>query len=1215
MSAVVPSAVEQAQDWRGLSLQAGNRCLIEASAGTGKTWTISVIYLRLLLEQALNPTQVVVTTFTDAAAQELRERIRGRILWAIGMSYSVVAVAASVADDVLIDADEAWLRQRWNDDRGELNPTRATTDRHRLQLALVDLDRAPISTLHGLCRRILSELPFDSASAFDLGDMVSSDSIDNELIDDLIRRLGQGDGELSNGDLQWWNKLTDLREHLRKALASGVEVFTPSGDTIKELMQPENARLLRVCTDATTNFKRSNAALRSRLLELAEFIEGGDPRADISTLAKDISKALDGPRDKQLSASGLASPACDRAIAFAHSSLPLLRILPWLDRAAALAEYQTTLRKQRQQRLAARGQLTFDALIERVAVAVSDPKSTLADALFKRWPVALVDEFQDTDAQQYAILDAIYRNRAEGDALRGLLVMIGDPKQAIYRFRGGDIDAYLHARETATGELRLKTNFRSSRKLIDALNGLFDQAGTRLSSDPDHQIAYETVVASSRNDDTPYQVAGADCSTPLQIHYWHEDVPEAASKRTTAALEACANQIVDLLASGDHAIGKQPLKPGDIAVLLPTNGQINQLRALLDDRHVPCVSTARSSVFDSDWARELQIVLHAALHPRDSGAMRAALATRLGGKSYQELRDLGNDPAAFETASRRYAAMGETWRREGVLAAIQDVLRERGADLFSAGDAERAMTDLNHLGELLQAQAEQRVGGEQLLHWLAAQRSDENDDPGDTADEKQLRIESDAARVRLMTLHSSKGLEFPIVILPLMWANSNRDTDRIPVLHDPVTGRRVLSFGDDALDRYRRDGQDERYRLLYVALTRAIHSCHVYALPPDRATNARSGDSRTDPKRAPLDALIERLLDGDRVAPEPIDGLAWLAGPWSWSSDRRYQSDADRAGRVRTAMSEPPPAAFESRYSFTSLTYSQPYRPAEESPAADEPDTATDTSQSALTTDSISEAAVVEQGHPELLRLITIAGPDFGNALHAIFEHRVIGATMATQTDLIRRCLNEQALSLRDMPLDRLVALVAARIQSTLDTPLLPQSTPGLTLANLKPQQLRAEMAFDFVLDDISTTSLRDACERHGEPALVPAGPARELRGLMTGKIDLVFEFNGRFHVLDYKSNRLGERLSDYQPAALVRAMDAHHYRFQALLYTIAVDRYLRQRIANYSRGKHLGEAIYLFVRATGVYAQSGIWARRFDDDLIDAVDSALGRTIGKEFA
>lgn len=1214
MSAAVPESVGDASSWRDVSLRAGTRCLIEASAGTGKTWTISVIYLRLLLEQALNPTQMVVTTFTDAAAQELRERIRSRILWAVGLATSTSSVSSTTSNAASIETDEKWLRQRWLDDSGAFDPMLAAADRNRLQLALVDFDRAPISTLHSLCRRILSELPFDSASAFDLGDMVSTDSIDNELIDDLIRRLGQGDGVLSVGDEQWWSTPAQLREHLHKALASGVVVHAPSEKEIGKLMHPDNARMLRTCTAEASLFARSNAALRSRLVEFAEFIEGGDPHAADSALPTGIAKALDGPRGKQLSAAGQESLACTQAIEFALSNLPLLSFLPWLDRAIALARYQTTLSNQRQQRLAARGQVTFDALIERVARVLDDPDTTLADALFQRWPVALVDEFQDTDAQQYGILDAIYRHRDEDRSMRGLLVMIGDPKQAIYRFRGGDIEAYLKAKTTATIKLQLDTNFRSSKALVGALNNVFERAGRVLSSKVDHQITYEDVAASSRNDKSPYRIAGVACATPLHIHYWSEDVPDAAPQRTSAALEACANQIVDMLALGEHMIGDELLKPGDIAVLLPTNGQINELRALLDERHVPCVATARSSVFDSDWARELQIVLHAALHPRDAGAVRAALATRLGGKSYQDLRRMGNDPAAFETESRRYAVMGEAWRSVGVLASIQGLLRERGSDLFAAGDAERAMTDLNHLGELLQAQADQSIGSEQLLQWLASQRSDGGDNAGDAADGQQLRIESDAARVRLMTLHSSKGLEFPIVILPLMWASANRDMDKIPVLHDAETGQRVLSFGDDALVRFQWNGQDERYRLLYVALTRAQHACHVYALPPDRSTSARSSGAPTDPKRAPLDAIIERLLGSD-VAPRPMDGIAWSAGPWSWPSGVHYQPPGERTVPERFAMSEPLPAAFESRYSFTSLTHAHAHVASEESSAADEPDSASDSSETVLVADAISEAASLESAHPELMRLFAIRGKDFGNALHEIFEHRVMGATMATQTDLIGRCLGDYAIASSDMPLDRLVAFVASRIQTTLEAPLLPRTAPGLSLAALKPHQMRAEMAFDFVLDDVSMSHLRAACEGHGEPALVPAGPARNLRGLMTGKIDLVFEFNGRFHVLDYKSNRLGERLCDYAPAALERAMDANHYRFQALLYTVAVDRYLRQRIANYSRREYLGEAIYLFVRATGVEADFGIWARRFDDGLIAAVDTALSHAIKEEIA
>lgn len=1205
--------------WRAVSLQPGHRCLIEASAGTGKTWTISVIYLRLLLEQELNPTRIVVTTFTEPAAQELRERIRGRILWAIGLANATSEniVAPLVASK--IEADAEWLRERWRVGDAGVDATLAKTDRNRLRLALVDLDRAPISTLHGLCRRVLSELPFDSASAFDLGDMVSTDSINSELVDDLLRRLGQGSGELSDGELAWWNDRKALRETLRIALGAGVEIEQVSEEGVAQLRDGDNLKLLQAAISDVSSYTRSNSALLTGLRALHQFMGGRELDDKSKKALGNLAETLETPLQDRLKKDAKNRSTCEQAYEFATSSLPALARFPDIVKSRALKQFQTTLREQRQQRLAARGQITFDALIERVARALDDPQSSLADALFERWPVALVDEFQDTDAQQYSILDAIYRNDDAKRSSRGLLVMIGDPKQAIYRFRGGDIEAYLAARQTATSELRLDTNFRSSEALVGAFNNLFQRAGVAFSSRSYHEIGYQNVIASRRNEASPYRIDGEICSMPLNIHYWNEDVPDAAPQRMRAALEACANQIVDLLASSRHTIGDQAVKPGDIAVLLPTNGQVTELRDLLDERHVPCVTTARSSVFDSDWARELQITLHAGLHPRDAGAVRAALATRLGGKSYQDLRSMRNNPVAFETESLRYAAVGDTWRRVGVLAAIQCLIRERGNGLFSTGGAERAITDLNHLGELLQAQADQSMGAEQLLQWLSAQREGGGSDAGDAADEQQLRIESDAARVRLMTLHASKGLEFPIVILPLMWANAHRVSDRISVLHDVQTGKRVLSFGSEALERYRWTGQDERYRLLYVAMTRAIHACHVYALPPGRKTHANSSNALTDPKRAPLDALVARLL-GDQIAPEPIDGVAWLSGPWAWPDDRRYSADTDRTNRQRVAMTEPPSAPFESRYSFTSLTRAHAHVANEEASAADEPDAASDSPQrvmadAATTEVAAVEVAAVESAHPELLRLSDIRGADFGNALHAIFEHRVIGATMATQADLIRRCLGDYGLPPRDMPLDRLVALVATRIQTTLDTPLLPRTSPGLSLAALKPHQLRAEMAFDFVLDDVSMSRLREACESHGEPALVPPGPARNLRGLMTGKIDLVFEFDGRFHVLDYKTNHLGDRLSDYASDALERAMEASHYRFQALLYTVAVDRYLRQRIDNYSRREHLGGAIYLFVRATGIDGDFGIWARRFDDDLIAAVDAALGRAITEEVA
>ncbi len=1202
-------------DWIELPLQAGGRSLIEASAGTGKTWTIAVLYLRLLLEHGFSPKQIVVTTFTDAAAQELRERIRSRVLAAEQQAMQALEPQAKTPGAMKIPTlDEDWLANRWRESSdGPDDSEKITADLNRLRLAAAELDLAPIGTLHSLCRKILTDYPFESGSTFDLGDMVSTGSIHAELIDDLWRRLGQSDGELSAEDAAWWQAgRSSLSEHLRKAMAPGVSVGVVAEEAIRDLMQRHNAQMLRTWLGDGSQFTRANSALRSRLTELASFIEAGDPIASPPHLAA----VLADPLQKHLKAQAIEEGSHAGILEFARQAEPVLDSLAYLSKGLALTRYRDELRARAQQRLAAAGQLTFDELIERVYRALPPGGSVLADHLFEAWPVAMVDEFQDTDALQYAILDRIYRDHERAD--RGRLVMIGDPKQAIYRFRGGDIDAYLEARDSATSTLTLDTNFRSSRQLVAAFNTFHARAGEILSSETTHRIRYQAVVASDRRDDEPYRVNGEICEEPLQFHYWaSEDVPPDAPSRVARALEACANQIVALL-SGGHTIGDKPVLPGDIAVLLPNNAQITTLRDLLSDRDVPCVSSAKSSVFGSDWARELQIVLYAAMHPRDEGAVRAALATRLGGKTYDQLRELRDRPDAWHLEASAFARLDHLWLTRGVLAVVQQVTADASTRLFTRGDSERVLTDLRHLGELLQARSDKLTGREQLLTWLGEQCDAPGDEAGEAADDMQLRIESDSARVRLMTLHASKGLEFPIVLLPLMWANKHNNKDTISVLHDAASGQRVVDFGSRAKQRYQQEGQDERFRLLYVALTRARHACYVYALAPDRASKKGTENPDTDPHRAPLDAMIERLLDNEEP-PASMPNVHWSVGAWPWRK-AIYQPAEAIALSQRHVLSEPAATHFEFKYSFSALAKGGKITSLEERAASDEtqfedasvslPDALIDADAAAEILQA--EKAAAESEHPQLQWLAQIAGADFGNALHAIFEHRVIGQPMVEQHALVRRQLLDEGVYLGDLPINELVSHLADRVQTTLDTPLLPQRDPALTLGALPACALRAEMEFNFVLGEVSLRRLREVCD------FVPGTSMHTLRGLMNGKIDLVFEHGGRFHVLDYKGNRLDEGtglrnfgyVSNYAPSRLEQAMDHAHYRFQALLYTVAIDRYLRQRLPNYQRGKHLGETIYLFVRAAGIAPDiapsAGIWTHRFDDALIDAVDAVF---------
>jgi exodeoxyribonuclease V beta subunit len=1190
--------IERVSDWAELSLEPGGRCLIEASAGTGKTWTISVLYLRLLLEQGLDPTRIVVTTFTEAAASELRERLRGRVSWALNLAERAIsppaASAGAIDGDTASAADPAaaWLHGRWQ--RGAATPHE---DRRRLRLALADLDLAPIGTLHGLCRRILRDYPFECGTAFGVGELVASDALDDELIDDIWRELAQSDGALTAGEQVWFDEgRAELGKTLKQVSGAGIGVREIDPAALTKLMAPEHARMLREWL-AGLRFAPRKSALKKAIAELAEFIEAGDPMAALRQTALEN---LTEPPDAQMAdAAQTADLLASDAYAFCRLAAAILVNRDAPEKSAALKALRQRLIEARSQRLIERGQISFDALIERVHDALrGEHGARLAERLHAAWPVTLVDEFQDTDPLQYGILDAIHSDPS--GAPRGRLVMIADPKQAIYRFRGGDIQAYLRAMASAEARLHLSVNYRSSSALVEALNAFYQCAGGALSQ-YDSAIAYEPVSAGPQADARPYTVAGVPCRRPLVLHYYR-DPPPSQSERRHAALEACASRIVELLNDPSQRIAGEPVRPGDLAVLLPTHNDIAALRKALAARAVPCVSAGRTSVFATDTARQLHVLLHGIHHAEDEGVVRAALATRLYGLAFSALRALDEDPDDWQTHIRRLHDWRHRWRSDGVLAAVLAIAGHAAGNALTGPDpsaGERVLTDLRHIGELLQAQSAQLAGPEELLTWLDRQRAGDDDEGSDAAEEKQLRIESDASRVVLMTVHASKGLEFPVVFLPLMWAQTAR-AQAFPIVHEG--DRRVLDLGSPQFAQARKqaekDDQDERFRVLYVALTRARHACHVFCLPPDRRKDGNTEKPATDPDRSALDAMLARLFAAQgRDTLAGLPGIDWREGPWD-GAPNRYRAPTDDIAPALSAREPPAAAAPEFRFSFSALTRQSSAAGSEESAAADE-----------IGRDPGPETSAGDAPpHPELQSLEAVRGTRFGNALHGIFEHRRIGVAVAEQLDLVRQSLIDFDVREPRLPIDVLAARLARRIDAALAAELL----PGLCLGQLPAQALRAEMDFHFPLADVSMDALRAACEAHGEPDLIPAGSERRLRGLMTGKIDLTLQHDGRFHVLDYKGNWLGASLADYCGPALEQAMDAHHYRFQALLYAVAVDRYLRQRLPDYQRSRHLGECLYVFVRAVGLAPGCGVWARRFDDALIDAVDAALaGRAAG----
>ena len=1192
-------------DWRNLPLGAGGRSLIEASAGTGKTWTVSVLYLRLILEFALSPRQIVVTTFTNAAAQELRERLRARLLWAERQAQSD---ATGDADTAALDAH--WLHARWR-----VSAAPRAQDLARIRLAIAELDVAPIGTLHGLCRNIVADHPFACGSAFQSGDLIASDTLVAELAADLLRHLQQGDADSVLVQLQqrYQPEITryTLTRHLRLCLMP--DAIVPCLDMAQiELALPKVwAQRLRALVARDALFTKS-CALRKHWTALADVI--ADPTQPLPS--RNLDNALkNAAKLNGVCAKGKSDPDIAAAVAFSQRCVAILEPLRHRPAQAFWQAAAHWARTEARKRLQNRNQHTFDDLLLSVHDALQRDRQSrsgpgLADALYRTWPVALVDEFQDTDGIQYGILEQIYR--AADGAERGRLVMIGDPKQAIYRFRGGDIHAYLRAARTVPpgSRMSLDVNHRSSTRLVAACNAFYAIAGATLGDDdasPDTlKIRYRPVQASGRQDTTPYCLNGEPVARPLCVHYLAA-APEGSAQRNTLALRVCANQIAQMLQSGTHRIGNRPLQPSDIAVLLPSNGQVEALRALLQERAVPCIASNRSSVFAGDTARDLHVVLYGIVHCHDTSALRAAAATRLWGSGLAELRQWGDDSASWQAIARQFHDWLALWQRQGVHVVIAELIALVATRFLQTARGERVLTDLRHLAELLQAQSELTRGSEALLAWLGEQRAGGDGDE-DAADAQQLRIESDQKRVRLMTLHASKGLEFSIVFLPLMWAHGELRESGLYLLSDLAGGPRRIDSSDAGKAQHRQELFDERFRLLYVALTRAIHGCHLFALSPARSARANGQSSATGTARSALDVMLARMQPAlDSAERNNVsDTIAWCDG-WQPLSLHVLSKSDDGALARQPARALPPASLLPmaAKHSFTTLSHGGRQRAdALEAPgaAADEADAAAAAPLSLL-------APAPEQPlppHPELNGLASIRGKAIGNAIHSIFEHRAIGQPLSAQKPLLRHWLDFHAVPFAELPAAMLVDHLARRLQAALAAPLGAEHAPHLCLDALAAHAMRAEMAFYFPLPGVSMRALAQACAAHGEPGLVPAD-ARTLIGLMNGKIDLIFQHQQRFYLLDYKGNWLGADLAAYQGAALHAAMDAAHYRFQALLYTVALDRYLRQRLgAAYRRSQHLGECFYLFVRAAGLADGAGIWRHRFGDALLDAVNAVL---------
>jgi exodeoxyribonuclease V beta subunit len=1170
--------------------------VIEASAGTGKTWTLAALYVRLVLghvpdstelNSGLYPPQILVMTFTEAATAELRGRIRERLSQAARYLRQGEQDGFEV-DDFLRNLREEIAEDQW--------PTCA----YRLNMAAQWMDDAAIFTIHGWSSRMLKTHAFDSASLFQQSRVEDSERLKLTAVQDYWRKwfypLASGQlgaiQPLGGTPQELFKNLGDLWAMEDKAPHASIEV-TQTPDVVIRDWEIWRAKFLALgdatrtaCTDDVIGLLNDSIAQKAIKGyrkdwpgKLADWANGDafeqmnkKARGDATKLLERFSisvlleKGWSGASDHLVF--GTIQDLCDHLSHEPEVSELLL--------AHAASEIGAAYRKAK----AELAQFDFSDLLQHLYHALQAPNGRLAAAIRQQFPVALVDEFQDTDPWQYGALSKIYGespDTSEAPPDTGL-IMIGDPKQAIYSFRGADLNTYLTARHQAQAIHTLSGNFRSTKGVVAAVNHVFARA-----TKPFGEVPFELVTAC--NDKVlPLQV-GDHAQAAMTV--WH--LQHAKTPRKEVFVQQMANlfatQMVGLLNLG-------VAQPGDMAVLVRGWTEARAIRNALSDRGVRSVYLSeRDSVFATPQATDLWRILRAVATPRANHLVRAALATQLWGMSWIALEALFQNEQAWDELTDRFYGWQKIWQRQGFLPMLHHLLHDQSIPtrLLNQGDGqnnngERHLTNLLHLGDLLQTASLGLQGEGALIRYL----EDQLRRPQASGDMAQLRLESDANLVQVITMHKAKGLQYPLVFLPFV---SNYRAEKSD------------SGKDDAL----RLAED--IRLLYVALTRAEQALWVGI-----AQTKGDVDGKSPKAKSAISMLLGRQAAGDlaqclkgweaehitlQIAPEP--------------DDTRYTPEAP-AKTWKPALA--PQRNLISRWwtaSFSALTRDVGQHAAPVVTPESERDERIGDSQ--IDSATPSEPDLTEASYPQEIAPLKFnafkAGSRYGTLLHDLLEWQAQKGWPAAQPNPAASITKEWhgfvTRKVQRLNLDEAQqALLTDWIQTIASTPLPLPAAPGdshaIVLAASNANQTWAEMAFTLPVRKLGSVQLDRLIQQY-----VMTGQAREalqprqLEGMLTGFMDLVLEFEGRYYVLDYKSNKLPA----YGRSHLQQAILAKRYDVQYTLYLLALHRLLKARLPGYDYDLHVGGALYLFLRGID-QPGAGLYVDRPPKALIEALDAAF---------
>lgn len=1173
--------------------------LIEASAGTGKTFTIAGLYLRLLLGHGsaetrhrvpLTVDQILVVTFTEAATAELRDRIRARI------HDARIAFARGQSSDPVIQP----LLNEFDDHKQAAEI---------LLQAERQMDEAAVYTIHGFCQRMLTQNAFESGSRFNNEFVTDESHLKAQVVADYWRRNFYPLPFTLAGEIrQLWGSpsalLSDISNYLTGAPLS-LSVPAMKGnladlhtenlkkiDELKAQWRESQDDFLTLISDSDIN-KRSYTKK-----SLPTWLEAVNAWAATETTGYDYPDKLEKFAQNVLLEKTPKGSAPQHAVFEAIETFlanPISLKAPLLAHAIEHCRVMLANAKNQKQ------WLSFDDLLTQLSASIDTDESELLAARIRTlYPVAMIDEFQDTDPLQYSIFSRIYLNNPECG-----LFMIGDPKQAIYGFRGADIFTYIKARNQVSAHYTLGTNWRSSADMVQAVNQVFALPDSPFIYDSD--IPFLPVKYSPNAEKRIWTMGG---QKQPALTYWlqeADDKPLPKGEYLTRMAEATASQIQTILTQAQQGQAclvngekQKAVQAGNIAVLVRTGSEGRMVKQALADQGIASVYLSnRDSVFTSSVAQDLQRLLQAVLTPENDRALRASLASELFALDAASLDALNNDEIVWENAVNEFKEYRKLWVQRGVLPMLRAVISKRhiAERLLEEGassqgeNGERVLTDLMHIGELLQQASNELDSDHGLLRWLAQSISDAENGLGGSDDQIQ-RLESERNLVQIVTIHKSKGLEYDLVFLPFVF--SYREASEAKY-YDAANDRTVLDItGNDAsMKQADKERLAEDLRLIYVALTRAVYACFIGASP---LRNGRSTKEPTGVHRSAIGYLIQNgqeggindLHQGLTKQQDELDCVVVADPPQKL--EEKYVAPQEEVHDLSAKELQNP---IDRNWRITS--YSGLVKQGSHHTEHDA--TIEITGFDIDSSEEQDEADLVE---PERSIFTFPRGARPGTFLHSLFEEIEFTqpATTEENTQIILGLMESEQLDEEWLPI----------LQQLIDTVLAtPLDGKSLLLNQKEPSQRLVEMEFLLPIEVLSAPALNRVIQRH-DPLSAKAGDLgfQTVQGMLKGFIDLVFEHQGKYYVLDWKSNHLGDDVTHYHGEALKSAMADHRYDLQYQIYALALHRFLRSRLANYQYEQHFGGVYYLFLRGMDGQSDHGIFAAKPTLDFLQEMDRLI---------